>query len=176
MNSVSTVRKEVFSINKISIHKKRKAFCCNYVLCGNITEAAVKAGFDRETALTDGINCLRRADCKTLISQLHDVLSGEDCVTAGLKRLAFGSCSDAVYLVLADEAPPQSVIETLDLFNVSELKRIKGGGLELKLFDRQKALEKLFEYQNSSSDRGNAQSLIAALTASSDENADGEAL
>ena len=31
----------------------------------------------------------------------------------------------------------------LDLFNVSEIKRVKGGGMEIKFFDRIKALEKL---------------------------------
>ena len=33
--------------------------------------------------------------------------------------------------------------EKLDLFNVSEIKRPKGGGLEIKFFDRLKALEHL---------------------------------
>ena len=31
----------------------------------------------------------------------------------------------------------------LDLFNVSEIKRPRGGGMEIKFFDRLKALEKL---------------------------------
>jgi len=34
-------------------------------------------------------------------------------------------------------------IEKLDLFNVSDIKRPKGGGLEIKFFDRLKALERL---------------------------------
>lgn len=31
----------------------------------------------------------------------------------------------------------------MDLFNISEIKRVKGGGMEIKFFDRIKALEKL---------------------------------
>lgn len=144
--------------------QKRKAFCCNYVLLGNVAEAAVRAGFDAENALLEGVACLESAQCKKLISQLRDVLSDSGNVVSGLKRLAFGSCADAVYLVFADELPPAEVISRLDLFNVSEIKRVKGGGVEVKLFDRQKALEKLFEFENAFSDRGSAASLIDALT------------
>ncbi len=147
-----------------TLQQKRKAFCCNYVLLGNVTEAAVRAGFDKSTALLDGIDCLRSAPCQRLISRLRNALSDGGNVTAGLKRLAFGNCCDAVYLVFADELPPAHVISGLDLFNVSEIKRVKGGGVEVKFFDRQKALEKLFELENSYSNRDSAASLIEALT------------
>lgn len=152
-----------------NLKQKRKAFCCNYVLLGNVEEAAVRAGFDRENALLDGVACLESAECKRLIAKLRNTLEDGGNVISGLKRLAFGSCTDAVYLVFADELPPSSVISDLDLFNVSEIKRVKGGGVEVKLFDRQKALEKLFEFENSYSDRGNAESLIEALTKTSGE-------
>ena len=42
---------------------------------------------------------------------------------------------------------------------------MKGGGVEVKLFDRLKALEKLFELENAFSDRDKAASLIKALSA-----------
>lgn len=139
------------------------SFCCNYVMLGSVEEAAEKAGFPRETALAEGIALLRTQECRELIAQLRELLSDSGSVAAGLKRLAFGSCSDAVYLVFADELPPAGVIEKLDLFNVSEIKRVKGGGVEIKLFDRLKALEKLFELENAFSDRDKAASLINAL-------------
>lgn len=148
----------------ISLKQKRKSFCCNYVLLGNVREAAIKAGFSADTALMDGVDCLDSSECKRLISKLRLLLSDSGSVISGLKRLAFGSCSDAVYLVFADELPPAEVISGLDLFNVSEIKRVKGGGVEVKLFDRQKALEKLFEFENTCSDKGCAESLIEALT------------
>ena len=58
-------------------------------------------------------------------------------------RLAFGSVADAMKLMLCEEAMSTEEIEKLDLFNVSEIKRPKGGGLEIKFFDRIKALERL---------------------------------
>ena len=108
---------------------------------------------------------MKTEECRQLISQLRELLSDSGSVAAALKRLAFGSCSDAVYLVFADELPPPDVIGKLDLFNVSEIKRVKGGGVEVKLFDRLKALEKLFELENAFSDRDKAASLIKALSA-----------
>jgi hypothetical protein len=144
---------------------KLDLFCCNYVLLGNIEEAAVRAGIPRESALSEGIELLKTNKCRKLIGQLRQLLSDSGNVTAGLKRLAFGSCTDAVYLIFADELPPVSVIEKLDLFNVSEIKRVKGGGVEVKFFDRLKALEKLFELENAFNDREKAENLIKALSA-----------
>ena len=144
---------------------KLNSFCCNYVVLGSAEEAAVRAGFPRETAHSKGIELLKTEECRQLIAQLREVLTDSGSVAAGLKRLAFGSCTDAVYLVFADELPPAEVIGKLDLFNVSEIKRVKGGGVEVKLFDRMKALEKLFELENAFNDRGRAESLIKALTA-----------
>jgi hypothetical protein len=90
----------------------------------------------------------------------------------GFERLAFGNINDAVLLVFSDELPPPSTISKLDLFNVSELKRVKGGGVEVKIFDRQKALEKMLEYSNSTDSSTTAKGLIEALCTSSDEGDD----
>lgn len=150
--------------NKLS--NEEKLFCCFYVTLGSVGEAAVKAGFSRENALEEGIACLRDKRCRRLISELKQLLGGESCVVSGLKRLVFGNCADAVSLAFADELPPGHVIDKLDLFNVSEIKRVKGGGVEIKLFDKLKALEKLYEIETTLSDRGRSDSLIEALAAS----------
>lgn len=148
---------------------KRDAFCCFYAVLGDPEEAAVRAGFDKETALTEAVKCLKMPECRKNVSGIRETLSDSGSVAAGLKRLAFGSCKDAVYLAFSEELPPPGVIEALDLFNVSEIKRDKGGGVEIKLFDRLKALEKLFELENSYSDRDKAAGLIEALKASAEE-------
>ena len=145
---------------------KLNIFCCNYVTLGNAEEAALKAGFPRENALTAGIELLKTKECQELIAQIRDILSDSgNVVVSGLKRLAFGSCADAIHLVFAEELPPVDAVAKLDLFNVAEIKRVKGGGVEIKLFDRMKALEKLFELQNSFCERDKAAGLIRAMTA-----------
>ena len=63
----------------------------------------------------------------------------------GLKQLAFGSVSDAVSLLYLSDEEILAKLPRLKLLNVSEIKRPKGGGMEIKFFDRLKALEKLKE-------------------------------
>lgn len=63
----------------------------------------------------------------------------------GLGRLAFGNIQDAITLLFETEDSILSALPYLDLFNVSEIKRQKGGGMEIKFFDRLKAFEKLRE-------------------------------
>ncbi|MDD6728269.1 MAG: terminase small subunit [Eubacteriales bacterium] len=66
-------------------------------------------------------------------------------VSEGLRRLAFGEITDAVSLLYESDEDIIKMLPGLDLFNVSEIKRPKGGGMEIKFFDRLKALEKLRE-------------------------------
>jgi hypothetical protein len=84
-------------------------------------------------------------------------------VCKGLERLADGRANDAVRLAFAEELPAPEELEQMDLYNVSEIKRVKGGGVEIKLFDRQKALVKLYEYSISANAEENVSQLILAL-------------
>ena len=77
----------------------------------------------------------------------------------GYQRLAFGSAADAVSLVYEQE-PDRERLEKMDLFLISEIKRPKDGAMEIKLFDRVKALEKL---ENLSAANGAADSLFDAI-------------
>lgn len=74
----------------------------------------------------------------------------EEEVCKGLKHLAFGEIKDAIYLLFADENEITEKLPNLDLFNISEIKRPKGGGMEIKFFDRIKALEKLRDIKSDS--------------------------
>ncbi len=72
----------------------------------------------------------------------------EEEVRDGLRRLAFGEIHDAVLLLFADENRIINELPKFNLFNISEIKRPKGGGMEIKFFDRIKALEKLRDSEN----------------------------
>ena len=50
----------------------------------------------------------------------------------------------------------------MDLFNISEIKRKKGGDIEIKFFDRIKALERLGDL-DSSLRKGEGSSLYSAI-------------
>ena len=66
-------------------------------------------------------------------------------VIAGYSRLAFGTCNDALKLLFCDGTPGDDALAGLDIFNVSEIKRPKGGGMELKFYDRFEALQGLLD-------------------------------
>lgn len=58
----------------------------------------------------------------------------------GFEELAFGSVTDAVRL-LFEEDISKAALDEMNLFNVAEIKRMKGGGMEIKFVDRLKALQ-----------------------------------
>lgn len=62
-----------------------------------------------------------------------------------LRRLAMGKPNDAMLLMeLADELTSRQK-EALDLHGVSDIKRLSGGGYEIKLYDKMKAIQMLLE-------------------------------
>lgn len=78
----------------------------------------------------------------------------EEKVTDGLLKLAFGDISDAVRLLYMSEEEALERLPKLNLYNVSEIKRPKGGGMEIKFFDRIKACEKLREHTEAKDSEG----------------------
>ncbi len=89
-------------------------------------------------------------------------------VTEGLRKLAFGEINDAVRLAFSDEMPSVQELQGMNLFNVSEIKRVKGGGVEIRIFDRLKALERLYDYAHAGENGAAAASLLEALTGADD--------
>lgn len=104
--------------------------------------------------------------CKKQVALEIEQLSKErekslaNIASAGYRRLAFGNISDAVSLLYM-ENPTKAELENMDLFLVSEIKRPKDGSMEIKFFDRLKALEKL---ENKTTEDNNAKSLFAAIS------------
>lgn len=82
-------------------------------------------------------------------------------ISEGYYRLAFGCVSDAVKLLFADDVSPEE-IDRMDLFGISEIKRKKGGDIEIKFFDRLKALDRLGEINLQQSD-DSAGSIYSAI-------------
>ena len=127
-----TIKKEITS--------KEKLFCTYYSLGRNGREAAAKSGyiFPEKTAL----RLLKRKEIRNYIDELDKQRSSDKKdIAQGYVRLAFGCVSDAIKLLYDDTE--KETIEQMDLFNISEIKRKKGGDIEIKFFDRLKALEKL---------------------------------
>lgn len=128
---------------KKGLTEKEKLFCSYYAGFGDARGCAARAGYCISPEKS-AQKLLSRADIRAEIDRLEKErrpfsLQAEK----GLFRLAFGSVADVLKLMLCEDALSAEEIEKLDLFNVSEIKRPKGGGIEIKFFDRLKALEKL---------------------------------
>ncbi len=130
-------------MNKNILTKKELDFCRWYVVLRNTREASIRAGYTPFPE-RQGIKLLSKKAIQEKISSLeNETKATEKTIEAGLERLAFGSISDAVKLILSAGELSSPDIEGLDLFNVAEIKYTCGKGMEIKFFDRLKALEKL---------------------------------
>lgn len=122
---------------------REKDFCSCFLKTGNAQKSAELAGFCGDTRAV-GDKLLQRQD---ILSEIADIAQRQEKIlsglaTAGYIRLAFGSIADAVSLLYLDK-PSRDELEKMDLFLVSEIKHPKDGAVEIKFFDRLKALEKL---------------------------------
>lgn len=94
----------------------------------------------------------------------------------GLKRLAFGSVNDAVRLLVQFHELDSDAIDALDLFQVSEIRQTREGLLEIKFYDRLKALELLSAYSRKEDDALEASSFYGALESAAKSACDADAV
>jgi hypothetical protein len=140
---------------------KEKEFCSCFLNTGNATLAAQRAGFLKNSEIIGGKLLCRKDiadEIESLARQREKSLANMSSV--GYQRLAFGNISDAVSLLYM-ENPSRADLATMDLFLVSEIKRPKDGSMEIKFFDRLKALEKL---ECKSEEENGAKSLFDAIS------------
>ena len=126
---------------KKELSAKEELFCTYYCLDRNGREAAAKSGY--RSPQRSAAKLLKRKDIAAFIKATDEKAKRrQQDIAAGYYRLAFGCIADAVKLIFCDEIS-ENELEKADLFSVSEIKKPKGGGIEIKFFDRLKALEKL---------------------------------
>lgn len=118
-------------------------FCNCYVNSGDVKKSAVFAGYKVKPELV-GYKLLQRDDINTKIDELYNQKKKNLLYKAcrGYEKLAFGGVSDAIKLIYCQNISLDEICK-MDLFNVSEIRKPRDGMLEIKFFDRFKALEKL---------------------------------
>ena len=141
-------------MNEKKLTKKELDFCRWYIRLRNPRESALRSGF---TIMPEqrALSLLSKKGIRQKITELEKESSADlKLISAGLERLAFGSVTDAVKLILSTSDNRSPDIDSLDLFNVSEIKFTSGKGMEIKFFDRLKALEKLSDLSCDDSNDG----------------------
>ncbi len=127
------------------MNDKEKLFCRYYLLTGNPREAAARAGY-RLMPERWGLKLLERESVQAFLKKEKAKNALPDVGISGLKRMAFCNIADAIRLLFLEVPPPQEELEAMDLYMISEIKRPKGGGMEIKFYDRLKAMELLCQY------------------------------
>lgn len=132
--------------------KKEDRFCCYYSSNGNVRLSAVMAGYVNNSEQI-GQQLLMRSDISAKVTEYRNTRLNDLRFMAllGYERLAFGSIADCIQLLYM-ENPDMQTLEGMDLYMISEIKKPKDGAMEIKFFDRIKALEKLSEAQQNSAD------------------------
>ena len=132
---------------------REKKFCSLFLGSGNSKLAAEKAGYTGDCE-QKGEELICRPEISAELERLSRLRekSLANMAAAGYQRLAFGSICDAISLLYKSD-PSKEDLEGMDLFLVSEIKRPKDGSMEIKFFDRLKALEKIEQLSLSESDK-----------------------
>lgn len=139
----------MFVTTQTKTAQREALFCRNCALLGSAKEAATLAGYPAKSLDKTLRALLAREEIREKIAEELRALSGEairGLALRGLCRIAFGGVSDAVKLAYLEEAPSPGVLSGMDLFALSELRRPKSGGCEIRFYDRIKALELLLQH------------------------------
>lgn len=154
---------------KNELSERELLFCRHYLRTRTPREAALAAGypylFSKKKAefLTD--NPLILKEISRLEKEEKERLSLKSHMTSGLIRAALGDIGDAIKLLAMTDEEILASAEKLDLFCVSEIKRPRGGGIEIKFIDRVKALSSLKELCDEENNISDESGLISALEA-----------
>lgn len=153
------------------MREKRRRFANILSLSGDPVLAARLCGLQPD-------DCCDILDKKPIRRRINRYLQNRremyGTVRSGLERIAFNRCNDAVKLAFFGKDGAD--IEDLDLSCISAIKRDKDGGVDMKFFDRQRALETLMQLDEAESSCGSAEEFLAAVTQKNfeiAENADG---
>ena len=147
---------------------RERCFCYHYAHGCDAEHAAARAGL----SLQQAIELIGKEKVTAEVHRLWELEQErlQSLARLGLGRLAAVDNRDAVKLALHPEELGDEELGRLDLYGVSSIKTLKGGGVEIKFCDRLKALSLLAELDGG--EQNAAGSLLAALARSTQAPAD----
>ena len=136
---------------KNSLSKKQKNFCYHFVETGNPNEAFSIANM--KGPMENIPKLMLDESIRSEIKRVYDYKKQNLSIKAeiGYERLAFGEIADCIKLIFTKDIE-NCQIDKMNLFNISEIKRLKDGTIEVKFFDRMKALEKIEQIESNKSE------------------------
>lgn len=148
--------------NNRGLTPREKLFCVYFVNSADAEQSAIDAGYGKNP-LQKALMLLSRSDVADEIANLAKVNERvmSKVARCAYKKLAFGSIADAISLLYMD-SPTKKQLQDMDLYMVSEIKKLKDGSMEIKFYDKMKAFEKLCKDDVEGKGVGN--SLVDALS------------
>ncbi|WP_336014693.1 terminase small subunit [Fusobacterium polymorphum] len=95
----------------MKLNARQKSFCEYYVVSGNATEAAIKAGYKEKNARFIGSENLTKANIKEYIKELQEKAKGNRIMTA-IERREF-----LTKLILKEETKDTDRLKAVDILN-----------------------------------------------------------
>ena len=152
---------------KVLVMKPReKEFCRLMTVYADPVRAAREAGFKQPEKAWAELSAREEivSEIRRRSENIRSIF--ESTAVCGLYRLAYGGVSDALTLAL-QENPGEVDLRSLDLRNVSEIKRTDKG-VELRFCDRIKAADKLQELLSGDAEQDGAAGLLDAIRLSAE--------
>ncbi len=156
-----------------SLSLREKLFCIYYANSMDAKQSAIYAGYKKNPMLK-AHRLLLRSEISDEIENVSNKIIKDTKLLAltGYRRLAFSDIADAVSLLYMDTVSKET-LENMDLFMVQEIKKPKDGALEIKFFDRMKALDNLSkDCESKESSNGLFDALTIAAENLSDQSGD----
>lgn len=142
--------------------KREKDFCRLTVVTGDPHTAALRAGYKRPDEAWPEL--ITRADIADEIRRVTREVSKvfRDTLLCSLYRLTASDNNDAVRLLYHEQVSDEEIRE-MNLSGIAEIKRTKDKSVEIKFFDRIKALDRLSELGETFGESSSAGGLLEAM-------------
>lgn len=145
---------------------KERRFCEAYLVMRDAKEAAVAAGYLPLFARSTGLKLLAKEEVRQWLRRAEQQKRCEaydQAVLSGLERLAFGNANDSAQLLFYSEEELREQLPMLDLFRVSELRKTRSDAIEVKFYDRFRAMELLLQVADRGEHHASIYQLMQAL-------------
>ena len=139
----------------------------------NPKEAAIKAGYSSLVAEKTAQKLLSKKDINEYLEKIKIDFKKDQILNLAilaLKRLIFCRPNDVLILALKSQELNENQIEKLDLFQISEIKKLKDGGFEFKFTDRVKAIDCLTSLIEKMGEKSSLDDFFRALSLKDGEN------
>ena len=142
--------------------KREKEFCRLTVVTGNPQTAARRAGYRHPDEVWPEL--VTRPDIAAEIRQVAREVSKvfRDTLLCSVFRMMTAENNDALRLLYHEQMSDEE-IAGMNLSGVAEIKRTKDKSVEIKFFDRIKALDRLSELNDAADDGTSSGGLIEAM-------------